>query len=428
MSIRSPWAPGALWLVAAGLLAILAAISPLGQPGPDLEKLYNEHRFLELRTSLESETRNTLDILFYRGVTANAFNRPAESADFLTELLQAAGDRLPANALRDSLLALDDDYARMFEYAKAAAVRERLEPILEKDIGRSTYAAFKSILGLWRAIASAPPQTVEIPGDTEIALTGEGEVRAEINGLEVALLADTGSALSMIVRPVAERAGLRILDVTVEVGTATGKIIKARPCLVPELRLAGITVRNAVFLVVPEEMFYFPVIGQQRSGLLGFPVLAGLKELTFSRDGKLGVNSPPRLQGPPNIFLAGSDPVVEANYQGRRLLLFLDTGAYETELFPHFFKAFEPEIVKRGVYVPATLEGVGSRSRTPVYLVDGLSFRVAGQDVIFDKRVPVLTKSTSADSGVFDGSFSLDILTGHRELTLNYEAMRLALR
>ena len=427
MSGRSSLAPGAASL-APLVLAFLALLASGGQIGPKLEKLYSEHRFFEMRTLLEPETAGTPDILFYRGIVANAFNRSADSAGFLNSFLQIAGDRLPEAALRDALVALADDYARMFEYAKAAETREKILPILGKGISRSELAAFKSIIDLWKAMASAPPQTVEIPGDTEIDLTDAGEVPVEINGLEVPLLPDTGSSLNMIVRSDAERLGLKVLDVTVEIGTATGKIIKARPCLVPELRFAGIRVRNAVFLVVPEEMLYFPEIGRQRKGLMSFPILVNLKELTFTREGKFIVSSPPRLQGPPNFFLAGADPVVEAEYEGQRLLFFLDTGAFGTELFLPFYKAFEPGIIRHGVYAPATIEGVGTRAKAPVYLVKGLNFRVAGLDVRFDKALPVLTRPTGASSNVFDGSFGLDLLTGRRELTLNYGAMRLSLR
>jgi len=429
MSGRSPSAPGAAWLAALAL-ALLASLASGGQLGPKLEKLYGERRFFEMRTLLESETATTPDILFYKGMVANAFNRPAESADDLASLLRTAGDRLPVAAHMDLLIALADDYARMFEYAKAAEAREKVLPLLAKGANRSALAEFKSIIGLWKAMASAPPQTVEIPGDTEIVLTDGGEVPVEINGLEVPLLPDTGSALNMIVRSDAERLGLKILDVTVEVGTAAGKIVKARPCLVPELRFSGITVRNAVFLVVPEEMLYFSEIRRQRKGLMSFPILAGLKELTFTRRGRFIVTSPPRLQGPPNFFLAGVDAVIEAEYAGRRLLFFLDTGAFGTELFMPFYKAFASDIIRRGIYEPATIEGVGTHAREPVYLVSGLSFRVAGLAVRFDQALPVLTRSMGAGTGsnVFDGSFGLDLMTGRRELRLNYDAMRISLR
>jgi len=415
-------------LLAPAVILITALATGVAGQSEDPAKLYSHKRFFELRSLLESETANTPAILFYRGMVANAFNQPAASADFLTALLRAAGKDLPDTTITEVLGALDDDYSRLFQYAKAADVRDKLLPFLQKDLPPQELSSFKSVTAFWRWMASTSPQTVEIPGDTVIDMTEGGEVPVEINGLKVPLLPDTGSALCMIVRPEAERLGLEVLDINVEVGTATGKAIKAKPCLVPELSLAGITVRNAVFLVVPEEMLYFPDIRRQLKGLMGFPILNGLTELAFTRTRRLIVTSPPKLEGPPNVFLVRTDPIVEVQYQGQSLQFFLDTGAFQTELYPRFFKAFEPEILKHGIYVPATVEGVGTHAKAPVYLVSDLTFRVAGKDVRFSHTVPVLTRPTGPMSDVLDGTFSLDILAGHEELALNYAAMRMSLR
>lgn len=407
---------------------LLAAAPPPGQLDEQMAALLEQERFFELRTLLEAQTANTPAILYYRGLVANAFNQPAASVDFLTSFLQGAGNEVPETLLRDVLSVLDDDYVMMFQYAKSAEVRDQELPLVKRGMTRSEAEGFQSITELWRTLAAAPPQTVEIPGDTALTLSDAGEAPAVINGVEIPLLPDTGSALSMIASSDAERLGLDILDVAVAIGTATGRVIKAKACLVPELRLGGIRVRNAVFLVVPEERLYFSEIRRQLHGLLGFPILAGLGELTFTRGKKLLVNSPPDLQGPPNLFLGRTNPIVEAQFEGKRLLFFLDTGSFQTELFPRFFKAFTPEVLRSGIYMPATIEGVGSHSRTPVYLMSGLTFRVAGQDVRFNSTVPVLTQDTSEPSGSLDGVFGLDILASLQELTLNYGAMRLSLR
>jgi len=428
MTRRSTLASSLSLLLVPALALVTALTSGGARQQVDLAKLYSEKKFFELRTILESVTENTPDILFYRGMVANAFNQPAASADFLTSLLKAAERQLPDTAITEVLGALDDDYSRLFQYAKAADVRDQLLPILQKGMSPQELSSFKSITAFWRSMASTPPQAVEIPGDTVIDMTEGGEVPIEVNGLTVPLLPDTGSALSMIVRPEAERLGLEILDISLEVGTATGKSIKAKPCLVPELRLAGIVVRNAVFLVVPEEMLYFTDIRRQLKGLMGFPILDGLVELAFTRARRFIVTSPPKLEGPPNIFLVRTDPIVEAQYQGRSLQFFLDTGAFQTELYPRFFKAFEPEVLKHGIYVPATVEGVGTHAKAPVYLMRDLSFRVAGKDVRFSRALPVLTRPTGPMSDVLDGTFSLDILAGREELALNYDTMRLSLR
>jgi hypothetical protein len=414
--------------LAVPVLGVLAVLTPGQQLDKRMARLYTERRYFELETLLEPVKENTPEVVFYRGMMANAFNRPEESIDFLTSLLKAADVRLAPDVLSDLLLALSDDYARLGEYAKAAEARTKALPFVKKEIGRSELASFKSTIALWTAMSGAPPQTVEVPADTDVVLTEAGEVPVVINGLEIPLLPDTGSALSMIARRDAERLGLEILDVTVEIGTSAGTVVQTRPCLVPELRFGSVVVRNAIFLVVPEDMLYFTQPGLQRQGLMAFPILDGLGELTLTRDGRLIVSARPRLHGPPNFFLASTDAVLEADYKKRRLLFFLDTGGFSTELFQRFFKTFEGEVLRHGRYESATIEGVGSRTNASVYFMRGLTFRVAGRTVRFDKALPVLTKSVGKTSSEFDGSFGLDILAGYKELTLNYEAMRISLR
>src|SRR5512135_941631 len=296
---------------AAGMTALLLTglcfvsfSSPPDQLDELRARLYAERRYFELQKLLRSETGPARpESLFYRGITANAFNRLEDSIENLTAFLQSTASGQPQTRIREALGALADDYTKLFEYAKAAETRERIAPILQRELSPSDYAAFLTVIDFDRALASAPPQTVDIPGDTQTPLTGSGEIPVMFDGREIFLLADTGSALSLIILSDAKRLGFRIIDVEVRVGTSTGESVMARPCVVPELRVGAIRVRNAVFLVVPDKMFYSRDLKLQRSGLIGFPILNALREITFSPHGTFRVSSPPRIAGPPNFFL-----------------------------------------------------------------------------------------------------------------------------
>ncbi len=419
------------WLGAVALLlaALWISFAASYASTEALEKLFGERRYFELKAALDSRAGTAgPEDLFYRGIVANVFNRVEESVGYLTSYLQADEPGQPQTRIREALGALADDYSKLFQYGKAADTRERIAPILEKELSPADYAAFLSVIAFDKALASAPPQTVEIPGDTETRMTEYHEIPASFDGEEVLLLPDTGSALSLIILSDAKRLGLRILDVKVRVGTSTGESVTARPCLVPEVRVGGLRIRNAVFLVVPDKMFYSRELRRQRGGILGFPVLNALKEITFTPKGAFSVSSPPRLTGPSNFFLERHNPVLEAHYSGRRLLILFDTGSFGSELFPSFFRAFQTEIKEHGTFSPEDIEGIGTHTTAPVYLMKGLRFSVAGQDVVFERELPILTKPTNEASDVYDGTFSLDLMDAARTLTINYEAMRIALR
>jgi|GEM_PF-1281062 len=394
-----------------------------------LEQLFEGSRYFELRKALESEPDDAApDLLFFRGMTANAFFHSQESVNYLTAYLGKAGPGSPRTRLREALEALADDYVKLFQFGNAAEVRERTLSMVKDELNANDVAGFAATIAFWKRLGDLPPQTVTISGDTEVPLVGRTDVPVAFGEQVVPLIPDTGSSLCLIIRRDAEKLGLSILDAPLQIGTATGESVTARPCVVPEMKIGRVTVRNAIFLVVPERMMFYPDVQRQRSGTLGFPVLAAMKELTLTRKGTLVVPEQPRLGGSPNFFLDRTNPVLDAGYEGRKLLLLLDTGANRTQLYPPFFRTFEKQVVKTGIRASAQITGVGSEITIPTYLMAGLSFSVAGRKVTFDRRITVQTEPTDAASDVFDGVFGIDLVAAAGRITINYEAMRFELR
>jgi Aspartyl protease len=425
-SLKAGWP---LCLITAALATAAWTMGPpASNPEADFDRLLSERRYLELRRVLGSTgNSNRPEILYVRGRVANAFNQIAASIDDLTAYLREAGAGQAKTRLVETLNTLADDFVKSFQYGKAADIRKELLPLLKGELRPDALADFQATSLLWEALAAAPPQSVTVSEDTELSPAGSAGVPVTIGGRTVSLLPDSGASLSLISRSEAERLGLQDLGVAVDLSTSTGQRVTARASVVPEMRIGRIIVRNAVFLIVPEEMLYFPDIKEQRTGLLGFPVLAGLKELTFFGTGRIRVPARPRLDKAPNFFLEKENPVLETNFEGRRLLFHLDTGAIKSQLYPPFFRAFRDRIVARGAPVGENIEGVGTDVTVPAYLAQGLRFRLAGRNVVFDRPIAVLTKATDPSSEIFDGVLGLDILAHFQALTISYEAMRVEL-
>jgi hypothetical protein len=411
-------------------LTLAGCALPLGaQPSErNLDKLFAEKRLFELRGILASDPDDSRpDVVFLRGMLANAFNRLDESVGYLRSFVQPSGVLPPAARLREALSALADDYLKLFQYGKAAEIRTSIIPLLKPELSAEDLSEFESVTDLYKAVRSFLPESVTVQGDTEIChAQGEG-VPATFEGGQVSLIPDTGSGLSLISRPEAERLGFGILDVTIQFSTATGEEVSGQPSVVKEMRIGQVLVRNAVFLVVPEQALYFPQIKQQRSGTIGFPILSAMKELTITRAGCITVPARPRLQGEPNFFLQGEALVLDVGYQGMSLAFILDTGANITQLYPRFFREFMKDIEARGKPGDEEIEGVGTSLKAPVYLMKGLKFRVAGREVRFAGSLPLMLRPTDAPSNVFSGVFGLDLLTDYQTLTVNYQSMRVAL-
>jgi len=424
--------PAAGWpwrLIAVVLATAVCAVGPpASNPEPGFDRLLSERRYFELRRLLESAGNLSRPEIFYvRGRVANAFNQIAPSIDDLTSYLREAGGGQPGFRIKSALGTLAEDYIRLFQYGQAVEIRKKLLPLLRGELRGDDLADFQSTTQLWEALAAAPPQSVTVSEDTELSPAGNAGVPVTIGGQTVSLLPDTGSSLSLISRPQAERLGLQDLGVAVDVSTSTGQRVTARASVVAEMKIGRIIVRNAVFLIVPEEMLYFPDIKEQRTGLLGLPVLAALRELTLFSTGSLRVPARPKVQGAPNFFLEKEDPVLETIFEGRRLLFHLDTGAIRSQLYPPFFRAFSDRILRRSAPIGENIEGVGTDITVPAYLIQGVRFRLAGRNVVFDRPIAVLAKATGPSSEIYDGVLGLDILAHYRAITISYEAMRIVL-
>src|SRR5205809_660766 len=93
------------------LVMLSAQISVFAQPA--LESLYRNKQCFDLRDELVKYAKETSpELLFYRGVAANRFNRLAESIEFLQKYLENSDAKNPVEAYET----LADSYAKNYEY------------------------------------------------------------------------------------------------------------------------------------------------------------------------------------------------------------------------------------------------------------------------------------------------------------------------
>ena len=428
---------GRLLLLVFAVCAILAACGapdppdPPDPPAPSLGRaveMFAQRRYFELRKLLAAlPAEGPPEVLFFRGMMAAVFNQPEAAVGYLNSYLEQAGTAVPRLRRLEALRTLADEYAALFQYGRSAELRAQALDLARSQLNSSAVADLERLTAFWRSLAGVPPQTVTIPEYTVLPLVGDSEIMADFGGPEVALLPDTEASLSLITRAEAERLGFRIFSAPTEVGTATGEGVLAYPALAPEFRFGDIVIRNAIFLVVPQRMLYFPEIKKQRSGIVGFPILSAFRQFTFDRGGTLTVPAQPDGGGEPNFFLYHDNPVIEAEYEHDRLLLMLDTGSFSSELYSPFFERYREDVLSRGAKGTATIEGIGGQVAVAVYLLGGVSFKIAGQHLDFHRELVVLTQPTSEGSGIFDGVLGSDIFPIFSRVTVNYAAMRFSL-
>ena len=401
-----------------------------GAPYARLNQLYKKHQYFELRDAVESmKDLPAPEMEFYRGAVDEVFNRLDSAIAHLQDYLEgdAAAARFDPPLAQEAYALLRDAYRRAGQYGKSVEIR-RL--VLER-YGTGTEAAAKddrSTHGaIWSALADVPPQTVEILGPSDIAMKNR-HFPVRIKDRTYYFAYDTGASLSVLDQSAAEELGLALLGQGIKIQSATGKMVDARVAVVPEMRLGEAVIRNAVFLVLPDDSFpgRRGRDGVESRGLIGTPVLAALKEITETRDGHLIIPASPQPRPVQNMCFFGTKPIIEVVHRGARLLFFVDTGASATQLYPTFFRLHRGEIQARTQPVLVRLAGVGDERTVRMYVLDEFDFQAGGRDLAL-RSVMVHTQVTHSLTEIFHGRIGLDALAHFSRMTFNFESMSFVL-
>jgi len=417
---------------AALLLAGTTAAAPLRAQTPDparLAALYDRHDCFTARDALKTAPAESAGLAFYRGWVSAAFNQPARAAGELRAYLASPAARADDKHRRAAEQLLADVLVREFQYGEAADAYARVAAATTD----STREDMANNAALFAALRAVPAQTVAFAADVDVPLTrdraGLMNVPVEAGGVKQDFVFDTGANLSTVMESVAHELGFRIVDQRVSVGTATGARAQARLAVAPELRIGGATVRNVVFLVLPDSAMSFPQIGYQIRGIVGHPVIAGLGEVTLTRDGHLraAAHAQPVAAGAePNLCLDGLDNLVRGEAGGESLLLGLDTGAARTQLFPPYHRR-NRAAVEAGQATTLRIGGAAGMQTLKAYSIGPVTLAVGGATATLP-QVSVSTEPSGARSDYADGDVGQDVITRFAEMTLDYRAMQLRFR
>lgn len=413
------------------LLVALVVPNRLGagqtEPDHELLELYRQRDFFELRDRLkDAETASpSPERRFLQAALHHAFNRPGESNRLLAELSSGVSE-LPAELLTESLRLQMENHLRLHDYASALAAARRLVDNPTRHPAELVSEIANTSL-LLAALETAPAQTVEATSTTRLKLEfGRRRLAVRIGDRRLELSLDTGANFSVLMRSEAQRAGLTIREVGLEVATSTGKRVPADVAVAERVTLGRAEFRNVVFLVFPDELLTFPD-GFRLPGLIGFPVLEALGEIRLRVDNLFEAPGRTPSRSFSNLALDGLEPLVSVSVQGQRLVCRLDTGAGETFFYEPFYRRFRERLDKVGE--PRTVEaaGVGGIRKLDALRLPPLTVELARAGVRLEQ--PIVYTAPLADDGDerLDCNLGLDALEGFRYYAINFRDMALVL-
>ncbi len=389
----------------------------------NLKELYTSKKYFELRDVLQDRPDDqSTELLFYQGVVSNKFNKPQSSITYLQNYLKQAKESEDTDLLIECYELLADNYLKTYQYQKAAEVYTSMLAKFEHKLDAKKKAEFENAVKLWGALRQAPRQTVEFKGNSAIKRDEKGQIPLEINNQSVAFVFDTGANLSVMTSSLAKKLALEVIDAAIEVAAIAGNKVKAKLAVARETKIGNAIIHHAVFLIFDDKDLYISEADLQINGLIGFPMIAALREITFVGDSEIFIPATPAKLGQQNMCLDGLTPLIAGTYRGKRLTFAFDTGASKSFLYPPFYKEYEDEI--KAEYDPHTerVRGAGGYKEIKGYLSKNLVMQFCGHDAHF-AQIPILIEHTNDKSRHFYGNLGQDLTKQFERMTLNFETM-----
>ncbi len=431
------------------LLAILAAlcwpalaqapsskstVSPsihLPQRAENADRYVRDLQFSELSAAV-ARMEPSAERDYFAGVVANREGRVAESV----ELLEKAIPRIRAsNPLRAAvaLHTLADDYIKLYAYDKAIGAYEELLHNFAAQLDEAERQSTRDDYGVALLLQGAPAQSITVNGAVDVPIhrnpvLGTIDADLTVKGVTGAWILDTGANFSVVSASFARRLGLAVSQGAAQTQGITGAENKLRVAILPELKLGGATVRNAVILVLEDSSLNVPSGPKSRyqiNAVLGYPVLQALERITFTSDGHFlaGPDSPGSSQGA-RLFMNQLTPLLECKVEDRPVLFSFDTGANTSAFSARYHAAFPAQF--RGLKKrPHGMGGAGGVRMFQAFYLPEAKLGI-GSTVATLHHVPVLPPLGTDGDKVF-GNLGRDLTGAYRRFTIDFGAMRFEL-
>lgn len=410
------------------ILIALLCFSIFVSAQANLETLYKNHQFFELRDELKTKTDDKSGkILFYRGAIANKFNRPLDSIKILQQFLKTANKQNDAKTMADAYEILMDDYIKTYQYARAVETIKTVLTDFKTVLEPEEIKDYDNVQKLYNSIAKVAPQTILFEGDTQIQATRDKanllNIPVEINAQKINFVFDTGANISTITVSTAKRMNLTIIESDFDVGSSTKELVKSKLAVAPVMKIGNITVHNAVFLVFEDSALAFPQINYQIEGIIGFPIIEAMRRITITKQNVFTVPRRSEKQAAiQNLCLDGLLPVIQGMYNNRKMAFVFDTGAVTSTLHPPFFEMQKEEITKTYKPQKTKIGGAGGSQEIDSYLLKDVSIDFSGKRAAFP-QIRLLTEAANDQMRDFYGNLGQDLIKQFDKMTINFEAM-----
>jgi hypothetical protein len=396
-----------------GICILLLTVRLAGADRAEFKSLYQAHQWAELRDAVRSQKSPPV----YRGIVAAVYGDDRRAEPILKGVIAAEPRSEDAYEAYEWLTHI---YLRTGQYHQLIANMEaRWEAFPKKSELLNEQAAMAGFRGLPDQLVSKP-RCSKLPHEA-----GEIFIPVAINKIPSTYFFDTGAWVNCMSESEAARLGLAIHDAAGSLSQAAGARIGFRTAVAPELTVGEIRFKNVSFAVFRDDQEPWSDLASGRKGLLGIPILLGLRTLRWSQDGTLeiGAKAGALRDDRTNLFFDDDHLAIAGSLGSSRVLATLDTGAEGTDLYEAFSKTFAA-LTDGGKKDVTEVRGVGHAENFDSITLPELKFQIGGTDVVL-RPAHVLMKQLGAKCCV--GNFGMDLFKQGRAFRIDFGAMRFEL-
>jgi len=404
------------------IIPILAKAAPCDS----LQQYLDQANYFKLRTALTDPNCKAAPLFksYCRVFMYNAFNQNIRSIALADSLLNIPNSTLDNKQLA-SLWELEvDNYSKTYEYKKAAECGDVIISKYPKNV--DNLDDVKNTNKIWHALADIEAQTIAQSTDVIVPIhkdiAGLWNVNVAAGDVAEDFIFDTGANISTITESTAKRMGVKKLDVAFNVSGIQGTDVQSGIGVADSLKIGDITLRNVVFLIMPDESFNFPKANYSINGILGYPVINALKEVRISKKGTLEIPLIPSTSELNNLALDGLFPMLNMVADNDTLVFHFDTGAKTSDLFSTYFKLHRKEIIKNGAKKNVELGGAGGFVKIPSYELKNFKFHI-GNQLAMVRYITVFSEPVKESKELVYGNIGQDIIGQFDEMTINFQSM-----
>ena len=402
--------------------------------------LLNDHQYPEIERMAEDSGDANLtpeQKQMVRGVLANRQNKLKESVKLLQPLVNELDRTKNTPPAEEKMLrkALAEDYLRLGDFAAANQAYLEMENRLSASMTAGERDDIELEVKLLPLAIHNPKMTVE-PGEAFVLpydrdALGLTDVPVFVDAESHDWMLDPTAPFNLICRSTARSVGLKVSPESATIRTLTGRPIEVHMTVIPRFTIGTVTFRNMTAFVFNDADYYFPKSAYQVRGVLGYPAVSALGNVTISSvESRIEVQSGDKgervTDGAP-FYLDGDRIMTALGKPGQERMYAIDAGGQQTYLSSRWYSEHSPEFDGKKMQL-VDLPGGMRRPPAPAYVADAVTLDVGGTPVTLH-YMQVLTQPLDA-AAIDDsyGTLGVDALDELKSYTFDYRTMRFAVK